>query len=56
MASDPMFMTCEQFQAQLSDLVASGEDLERHPHIQACEMCRALVSDLEKIAEEARWR
>lgn len=56
MASDPMFMTCEQFQAQLSDLVASGEDLEHHPHVQAGEMCRALVSELKKIAEEARWR
>jgi hypothetical protein len=56
MASDPMFMTCEQFQAQLADLVESGADIERHPHVQAWRMCRALLSDLEKIADEARWR
>ncbi|MGB8259239.1 MAG: hypothetical protein WCE75_02760 [Terracidiphilus sp.] len=45
---------CVRFQEQLAELVGSGEDLTRHPHLIACERCRALLRDLETIAEAAR--
>ena len=54
MTEDASRMTCEEFQKQLSDLHASGADLEDHPHVKACVTCRQLVQDLEMIAEEAR--
>lgn len=54
MAPDPKKMNCAEFQMELSDLVASGEDLYSHPHRQDCKRCRALVVDLEMIAEQAR--
>ena len=47
-------MSCEDFQAQLPELIGSGEDVSRHPHLQNCELCRALLADLETIAEAAR--
>jgi hypothetical protein len=50
----PEKMSCEEFQSQLPDLIASGTDVSVHPHIQECELCRALLSDLEAIAEAAR--
>jgi len=46
--------TCAAFQAQLPDLIASGEDVNTHPHAQSCELCGALMADLETIAEAAR--
>jgi hypothetical protein len=46
--------TCAEFQAHLPELIASGEDISRHPHIQECELCRALLADLETIAQAAR--
>jgi hypothetical protein len=46
--------TCEEFQAQLPDLIGSGENVTGHPHLQDCELCRALLADLETIAEAAR--
>jgi hypothetical protein len=45
---------CIEFQDKLPDLIGAGEDLSVHPHIQSCELCRALLSDLETIAEAAR--
>ena len=45
---------CEAFQAQLPDLIGSGEDLAGHPHLENCELCRSLLADLETIAEAAR--
>ena len=36
-------MSCQEFQAQLADLIGSGEDVSTHPHLQSCELCRALV-------------
>jgi hypothetical protein len=54
MTGDPGNMSCEEFQAQLSELIGSGEDASAHPHIQSCERCRALLSDLQTIADAAR--
>jgi len=47
-------MSCEEFQALLPELIGTGEDINLHPHIQTCELCRALLADLETIAEAAR--
>ena len=47
-------MSCAEFQAQLPELIGSGADAAAHPHIQSCELCRALLADLETIAEAAR--
>lgn len=54
MNSDPSKMSCAEFQAQLPELIGSGADAKAHPHIQSCELCRALLADLETIAEAAR--
>ncbi|MGA3134604.1 MAG: hypothetical protein ABSC88_01285 [Terracidiphilus sp.] len=45
---------CAAFQAQLPELIGSGEAMASHPHIQNCELCRALLADLETIAKAAR--
>ena len=47
-------MTCEEFQSHMPELIGSGEDLSGHPHVQSCALCRALLQDLETIAEAAR--
>jgi hypothetical protein len=47
-------LSCAEFQAQLPDLVGSGEMIADHPHFQSCELCRALLSDLDSIAQAAR--
>jgi hypothetical protein len=47
-------MTCQQFQARLPELIGSGEKLDNHPHLRQCALCRALLADLETIAEAAR--
>ena len=54
MTGDPGKLSCAEFQAQLPELIASGEDAAAHPHLQSCELCRALLADLETIAEAAR--
>lgn len=45
---------CADFQSRLPDMIGAGEDLSQHPHIMSCELCRALLADLETIAEAAR--
>jgi len=50
----PNNMTCEEFQAQMPELIGSGENASAHPHLQNCALCRALLADLETIAEAAR--
>jgi len=45
---------CAAFQAQLPELIGSGNTIADHAHIQSCELCRALMADLETIAEAAR--
>jgi hypothetical protein len=54
MTGDPTKMTCTEFQAQLPELISSGADVGAHPHLQSCELCSALLADLETIAEAAR--
>ena len=50
----PNNMTCEEFQARMPELIGSGENASAHPHVQNCALCRALLTDLETIAEAAR--
>lgn len=45
---------CAEFQAHLPELIGSGQPMSLHPHYQSCENCRALLADLETIAEAAR--
>lgn len=47
-------MTCAEFQSKLPELIGAGENVSSHPHIESCELCRALLADLETIAEAAR--
>jgi hypothetical protein len=47
-------MTCQEFQAQLPEMIGSGQSLAAHAHLQHCALCRALLADLETIAEAAR--
>lgn len=54
MTGDPNEMSCQQFQAQLADLIGSGEDAASHPHLMTCDNCRALLADLQTIADAAR--
>jgi hypothetical protein len=54
MTLDPENLSCLEFQEKLADLIGSGEDVSLHPHLQSCETCRALLADLETIAEAAR--
>jgi hypothetical protein len=54
MTHDPKAMSCEEFQARLPELIGSGENAAAHPHLKHCELCRALLADLETIAEAAR--
>ena len=54
MIEDPKNMTCQEFQAQMADFIGTGEDASVHPHVQNCDLCRALLADLQTIAEAAR--
>jgi hypothetical protein len=47
-------ISCEDFQSHLPELIASGADLSSDPHLKDCDLCRALLADLEAIAEAAR--
>jgi hypothetical protein len=53
-AQDAIDRECAEFQALMPERIGAGEDLQSFPHMQTCERCRALVSDLEYIAEAAR--
>ncbi len=50
--TDPQ--ACHDFQQQLPELIGTGQSMSEHPHVQSCENCRALIHDLETIAEAAR--
>jgi predicted anti-sigma-YlaC factor YlaD len=54
MTEDAKDLSCAAFQARLPELIGSGENIAADPHIQSCELCRALLADLETIAEAAR--
>jgi len=47
-------MRCEEFQRQLPDIIGSGENIADHSHLQSCGLCRALLADLDVIAQAAR--
>ena len=54
MTEDLKNLTCAEFQSQLPELIGSGADIGGDPHLKSCELCRALLADLETIAEAAR--
>lgn len=54
MTENSKMMSCEEFQSRMPELIGSGEDASAHPHVQTCALCRALLADLETIAEAAR--
>lgn len=49
-------LSCEEFQNQMADLVSTGGGtaIYSHPHLRSCETCRALLVELDMIAENAR--
>jgi len=47
-------MSCEEFQEHMAQLIGSGADASAHPHVLSCDLCRALLTDLETIAAAAR--
>lgn len=54
MFEDERKLTCEEFQSQISELITSGTDIESHPHVMACAICRQLLQEIETVAENAR--
>jgi len=42
-------MSCEEFQAQLPELIGSGKIDANHPHLKNCELCKALPKLWDKI-------
>ena len=52
-ANDVNNLSCSEFQAQLPELIGSGEKIADHPHFKSCELCRALLADLDAIAQAA---
>ena len=53
-STPPSELECIAFQAQMPERIGAGEDLQTNPHLLTCDRCRALVRDLEAIAEAAR--
>jgi hypothetical protein len=51
--NDPNAMSCREFQDRLGEAVASGFDAKSHPHLQTCDICRALVREVDVVATEA---
>jgi len=47
-------LPCAAFQSQLPELIGSRENIADNPHFQTCKNCRALLAELESIAEAAR--
>jgi hypothetical protein len=45
---------CADFQDRMAELIGSGEDLTAHPHLKNCADCRALLAELQTIADAAR--
>jgi hypothetical protein len=54
MTQNTSYVACAAFQSQLPELIASGGNIAHDPHLQSCDVCRALLADLETIAAEAR--
>jgi hypothetical protein len=53
-SNDPQKLSCQEFQAQLPELIATGDEIGLHPHLRNCALCSALLADLETIADAAR--
>ena len=53
MNTDKSEMSCKEFQIQLPDLIGAGRDVRSHPHVKACAICREIVRDLYRTAENA---
>lgn len=47
-------MTCQDVQRVLPEIMEGGQNREFQTHLKACPACSELVSDLERIASEAR--
>jgi hypothetical protein len=47
-------VACAAFQDKLPRLIAFGDEVSNHPHFKSCDVCRALLADLETIAAAAR--
>jgi hypothetical protein len=47
-------LSCAEFQAQLPELICCGEKITDHQHFQSCKPCRALLADLDAIAQAAQ--
>jgi hypothetical protein len=45
---------CADFQDRMAELIGSGEDMAAHPHLKDCADCRALLAELQTIADAAR--
>jgi predicted anti-sigma-YlaC factor YlaD len=54
MSQTTSYLACAAFQSQLPELIASGGNINDDQHLQSCEVCRALLADLETIAAAAR--
>ena len=53
MPEDAASLSCEEFQNQLAELHASGEDVASHPHAKACGRCCGFIRDIYQIAENS---
>jgi hypothetical protein len=51
MSEEASQFTCEDFQRRLSELLASDEPIEEHPHYKACMLCRYLVRSFTEMIE-----
>jgi hypothetical protein len=54
MSPNANYFACATFQSQLPELIASGGNISDDPHLRSCDVCRALLADLETIAAAAR--
>ena len=54
MNDNPSKMSCAEFQDQMAELIGSGADPDSLPHLKDCADCRALLADVQTIADAAR--
>ena len=47
-------MTCTEFQNDLPLIIDSGGSQQHKQHLETCDVCRDLVSDLRYIADQAK--
>ena len=47
-------LSCAEFSASMARLIGAGEDIFAHPHVRQCKLHRALLDDLEAIAQAAK--